>query len=162
VSFDGGLFVNDEIKQPHRLGDILWVRETWNKLPHAGTYFFKADDRDVETGEYAVNPYIKWRPSIHMPRAAARIFLRVTDVRAERLQNICETDAKAEGFDFALCKYKACDCPNVIDYCADSTGCFGAFWDSLSAKRGYGWDANPWVWVYTFERVDARLLEVTE
>ena len=89
---------------------------------------------------------VKWRPSIHMPRWASRITLRVTNVRVERVQEISEEDALAEGV------YGDEAAP--FDQ-ATATMCFEALWDSINAKRGYGWDANPWVWVVEFERVEA-------
>lgn len=131
------------LKAPCQPGDVLWVRETWNYVLDMGPvignriakYVYKADKRLVDD--------IPWRPSIHMPRDAARLFLRVTDVRAEWVQDISEKDAKAEGV-------IANDAVKVSSY----TWWFHQLWDELNAKRGYGWDTNPWVWVYTFERID--------
>jgi hypothetical protein len=96
-----------------------------------------ADCKPDTTGLFAP---CKWKkkPSIFMPRAAARLFLRVKNVRAERLQDISEEDAIAEGVDGIE--------PGELFFN------FIALWNSLNAKRGYGWEANPWVWVYTFER----------
>lgn len=146
---------------PYRLGDYLYVRETWTK--EAGRYYYKADfDSDyLEPCETLSGGYpsecryypgcegctktgrkIKWRPSIHMPKEAARIFLKVTGVRAERLQDIMkdppgpQNQIVREG-----CKH-GCD--------------FIAKWENTvpKAKRSqYGWDANPWVWVIEFERM---------
>lgn len=91
----------------------------------------------------------RWRPSIHMPRWASRILLELTAVRVERLQDISRADAKAEGFLPGL---------NGLERWAGQ--CYGnaqlayrACWDSLNAKRGLSWDANPWVWVLKFQRV---------
>jgi hypothetical protein len=84
---------------------------------------------------------IRWRPSIHMPREAARLFLRVTDVRVERLQNISAEDCEAEGY-FETAPVE----PRPRSW-------FSEVWNARNAKRGYGWDSNPWVWVYTFERI---------
>jgi hypothetical protein len=83
--------------------DVLWVRETWAKKTESGetVYYYKADYTEVPGLTLGVQ---KWRPSIHMPRVAARLFLRVTDVRAERLQEITIRDARAEGV--------LCDCPD--------------------------------------------------
>lgn len=78
------------------------------------------------------------RPSIFMPRAASRITLEVTDVRAERLQDISETDAIAEG------------CPNGATRPIDW---YRTLWDDLNAARGFGWDTSPWVWVVEFRRI---------
>lgn len=76
-----------------------------------------------------------------MPKEIARIFLRVTDVRVERVQDITEQDAEREGV-------------KSYDPMFSSKEEFAVLWDSLNAKRGYGWDKNPWVWVYTFERIE--------
>ena len=122
---------------PYHPGDILWVRETWcESLGQAGKYFYRAyaGPRD-EMKEYA-HSFNKWRPSIHMPRAAARIFLRVTDVRVERLQDCGNMQAKDEG----------CTCSSQ----------FARLWDSTvkpADRATLGWEANPWVWVISFERI---------
>lgn len=90
-------------------------------------------------------PPVTWRPSIHMPREAARIFLRVTDVRAERLQAISHEDAEQEG---CWCGEGRLSMP---------ISKFANLWNSTIKKTDlplYGWDANPWVWVIEFERVD--------
>lgn len=124
-----------EKEPPYKLGDILWVRETWcESLGQAGKYFYRAyaGPRD-EMKEYA-HSFNKWRPSIHMPREAARIFLRVTDVRVERLQDCGNMQAKDEG----------CTCSSQ----------FARLWDSTvkpADRATLGWEANPWVWVISFE-----------
>lgn len=87
----------------------------------------------------------RWRPSIFMPRWASRITLEITNIRAERLQEITEDDAKAEG-------------PNQHhswpdNYYCTWIGAFHALWDSINAKRGYPWESNPWVWVIEFRRI---------
>ena len=127
-------------KEPHyRPGDILYVRETWTSL--VGAYIYKADQKP------GMNNPGKWNPSIHMPREAARIFLRVTDVRVERLQDITEEQAEAEG-----CRKwyvgTELESPARSEFCL--------VWDSTikPADRAiYSWDANPWVWVIAFERI---------
>lgn len=142
---------------PHHPGDILWVRETW--AAWSPTYgvapklYYKADG-DAPAG-------IKWRPSIHMPKEAARLFLRVTDVRVERLQDI--TDYRAEGIHpseaceecFAVCG--GCDPLNSPTGCDNEIDAFAGLWDRTVKPADlplYGWDANPWVWVIEFERCD--------
>jgi hypothetical protein len=110
-------------------GDRLWVRETW--APDAGDILFKADLGADDAKA------IKWRPSIFIPRSASRLFLEVAAVRVERVQDITEEEAKAEG---------------VRDTMSNRY-LFSVLWDSINAKRGYGWDANPWVWVVEFKRV---------
>lgn len=121
-------------RQPYAPGDILWVRETWAKSM-AGTFMYRADGKAIMVE--------RWHPSIHMPREAARIFLRVTDVRAERLQDINfdppgpENQVVREGLHYL------CD--------------FIAVWEGTIKPKDrptYGWDANPWVWVIEFERID--------
>ena len=110
-------------------GDRLWVREAFTEYPQKGL-LYKADGCNKKLGVWW-----GWRPSIHMPRRASRIKLEVTDVRVERLQNISEEDIYAEGID-----------TNSHD--------FMELWDSINAKRGHGWDANPFVWVVEFRRVE--------
>jgi len=122
-------------KPPYHPGDILYVRETWCKGSlnyQEEQYFYKADDNG-----FCCN----WRPSIHMPKAAARIWLKVTDVRVERLQEITDEQAEMEG---------------CFDYASTANGFF-YIWDSTIKKSDldfYGWDTNPWVWVIEFERCE--------
>ena len=95
----------------------------------------------------------KWKPSIFMPRWASRITLEIEDVRVERLQEITEEDAKAEGifaygYEAGLCgEGSIIELPTYIEP-------FMELWDSLNAKRGYGWAENPWVWVISFRRIE--------
>ena len=121
-------------------GDILWVRETWGVgIQLAGGIIYKADyvGRRAPLAEG-----FKWRPSMIMPRCAARIFLRVTDARVERLQDISEYDAIAEGL------------ADATHYTPrENIARFAEFWDGFNVKRGYGWETDPWVWAYTFERM---------
>lgn len=122
-------------------GDILYVRETWARSM-AGTYLYKATDTPIILD--------RWRPSIHMPKEAARLFLRVTDVRAERLQAITPEQIDAEGFkEWA---YSA----KTGELLPSSPSFFRIGWDKTINPADlplYGWDANPWVWVIEFERV---------
>ena len=133
-------------KPPYQPGDILYVRETWcddRQFTHdstPGSYFYKAS----ENGDF------KWKPSIHMPREAARIWLKVTDVRVERLQEINGDDALAEGVD----KYIHANGTLNEDQTITS---FIGIWNSTIKKSDlaqYGWDANPYVWVIKFERCE--------
>lgn len=131
---------------PCRTGDILYVRETWTAL--LGSYLYKADQK---TG--MKNPG-KWRPSIHMPKEAARLFLRVTDVRVERLQDIDYEGCKAEGIwdDYKTYSEKYHENLARMAY----PRCFSELWNSTIKKADlprYGWNANPWVWVIEFERI---------
>lgn len=148
ISIAGTSIVRTEpydVKLPrYAAGDILWVKETWNYSPN-WYYCYKADAIPDDNHGYIGS--IPWRPSIHMPRKAARIFLRVKTVRVERLQDITEEDAIAEGMSKTLVD-------GVVFISAK--GNFHVFWDSLNIKRGYGWDANPWVWVIEFEREEVE------
>lgn len=122
-------------------GDILWVRETWSiqeDLPY-DNYVYRTDYGTTEHDSFPPSMF-KWRPSFFMPKAAARIFLKVTDVRCERLQEIGLGNCYAEG------------CPSEHERTPDIW--FQELWDKLNAQRGYRWETNPWVWVYTFERTD--------
>lgn len=121
-------------------GDQLWVRETWMQPEHdPGKYRYKA-----------TNPsYIgRWKPSIHMPRVASRITLEVADVRVERLQEISETDAGAEGLQDWYPDPKK---PNAAPYFTNKAR-FTDLWESINGKK-HPWDSNPWVWVVEFKRV---------
>lgn len=139
-----------EFRAPFTPGDILWVRETWAEMPYG--FVYRADGGEPEGWDLDD----RWRPSIHMPKEAARIFLRVTGVRAERLQNISSQGAFDEG---AVSK------PHFVRYggapCLALHGRyrndFAKVWDSTTRPQNlpiYGWEANPWVWVIEFERCE--------
>lgn len=134
-------------ESPYQPGDVLYVRETWCKGSLNGgadQYFYKADDNDF---------HCQWRPSIHMPKEAARIFLRVTGVRVERLQDITLDDAIAEGCQGKFIGSGECVGAGWEILPEDE---FADLWDSTIKKSDfdkYGWDANPWVWVIEFERI---------
>ncbi len=158
------------IKCPYWVGDILWVRETWAlgtwaDEPRAcppGLKFcihYIADDRDGKAYYSNDKDYDRisklykgyvneWkpRPSIHMPRWAARLFLEVTSVKVERLQDISDEDARREGD------------PHQGLIASENTHkeWFKALWDSLNAKRGYSWESNPWVFAYEFKRTEVK------
>lgn len=135
-------------------GDRLWVRETWKRDAWCGRIIavdgtikdlglvsiHYAADASEQCRRYTATPpepSDHWRPSIFMPRWASRITLEVTDVRAQRLQEISAEDAKAEG----------------MESCTPYDQ-FRALWDSINGKRtGCAWGDNPWVWAYTFRRL---------
>lgn len=131
----------------YRVGDILWVRETWQDLSdNEGEYVYLADgDKGLQDKDWGVitTKDIKWNPSIHMPRKAARIFLKVTDVKVERLQDITEEQAIKEG----VKAYGQNNCSGTSARIA-----FAELWDSIG-KSEYEWRANPWVWVIEFEKL---------
>lgn len=139
-------------RPPFKVGDYIWVRETWcnvNKPEFKPDYYYFADARFAE--DYISSEWT-WRPSIHMPKEAARIFLKVIDVKVEKLQDITEDGARSEGSDFY--KVKKSD---KVKYFATSRERFIALWNSTVKKKDssrYGWEANPWVWVIKFERVE--------
>lgn len=120
-------------------GDILYVRETWKEAPK-GYYYYEDWQKDD------IADVTKWKPSIHMPKEAARIWLKVTNVRVERLQEITEVQAQAEG----------CNSVLLTGACT-ARGQFEDLWNSTVKKSDldrYGWDASPWVWVIEFERCE--------
>ena len=138
---------------PYQVGDILWVRETWAAFRGwcwGPVYVYKAgyDPKQLPPG-YITKWH--WHPSIHMPKEAARLFHRVTNVRVEHLQDITIQGLQAEGF-----------LPSgfVSQYAAMTSDCFERFqmlWDKTikpADRDRCGWDANPWVWVYSFDRYD--------
>ena len=130
-------------KAPYQPGDILYVRETWKKAPN-GYYYYEDWQKDD------IADVTKWKPSIHMPKEAARIWLKVTDVRVERLQEISAESALAEGAD----KYIH---TNGELYENMTITSFIGIWNSTIKKSDidrYGWDANPYVWVIEFERCE--------
>lgn len=138
-------------KLPYQKGDILYVRETWCKgswMNEKERYYYKADDNDF---------HCVWHPSIHMPKEAARIWLRVTDVRAERLQEC------GEGWCIDIEKEGIATPQDAILYISDDAFHdalrmeFQKIWDSTIKKSDierYSWQANPWVWVIEFERCE--------
>ena len=140
---------------PYQPGDILYIRETWAQIGtdvdkiyfeepdklYDGMYIYKADGINLSDIGH-------WHPSIHMPKEAARIFLRVTNVRVERLQEIDDEGAKREGANFGA----------GVDEKMRRTAIerFAEIFDSTikpADRDRYSWDANPWVWVYEFEQI---------
>lgn len=153
---------------PYQPGDILYVRETfawspcWDcgldtepggcsnetdkiyKEKEYGCYMYRASCEDNEYPSADT-----WHPSIHMPKKAARIWLKVTDVRVERLQEITSQGAWKEG--------ARCSCLYPVPDCAGNKTAFIEIWNSTIKKPDldrYGWNANPWVWVIEFERCE--------
>lgn len=149
------------IKPPYQPGDILYVRETWERFEcwncegdergncpkepkksvldkTCGCYMYRATDE--------ISGDAKWHPSIHMPKEAARIWLKVTDVRVERLQDISGEDLIKEGIDLFQ-----------SNYVRVAFNEFKNIWNSTIKKSDidrYGWDSSPWVWVIEFERCE--------
>ena len=139
----GAMYVGGIIRPRYHVGDVLFVKETWRyedfmyiddwsahiryKADNVlGNRIICRDGADSRTG---------WQSSVHMLLEAARIFLRVTDVGTERIQDITNEDMLKEGYPRGWGQYN-----------------FGDLWDSINAKRGYGWETNPFCWVISFER----------
>ena len=170
VQCDVDDFYTDYAVASYRPGDILWVRETWSR-DESGEYVYRTNYGTTEDDSFPPSMF-KWKPSIHMPREAARIFLRVTNVRVERLKKITLEDIKKEGIKAT----GAWDCMDYLD-------AFAELWDSIYAEpkavinkegkilyyESYPWEdiqetreykgkpwyvyGNPWVFAYEFERV---------
>lgn len=162
--------INTAYKAPYQTGDILYVRETWEHFEccccegdehgncyrepqqsvlnkSCGCYMYRATDE--------IYGDAKWHPSIHMPKEAARIWLKVTDVRVERLQEITEEEAGAEGAVDNRGFIHSYD--NEYTHIHTAREDFAEIWNNTVKKSDfdrYGWDANPWVWVIEFERCD--------
>lgn len=144
------------VKPPYRYapGDILYVRETWKKAPNGYYYYedwLRNDIADVT----------KWKPSIHMPKEAARIWLKVTHVRVERLQEITPKDAENEGVGNLFYEDIGYSEKNYGTEVDPEYGIakeqFAWLWEATIKKSNldrYGWDANPYVWVIGFERCE--------
>lgn len=134
-----------KITPPYQPGDILYVRETWKQAPN-GYYYYEDWQKDD------IADVTKWKPSIHMPKEAARIWLKVTDVRVERLQEITRLSVQKEGIEV-----DPKECAGKFDFITELFLLFQELWDSTIKKSDldyYGWDANPYVWVIEFERCE--------
>lgn len=161
------------LKFPYgRPGERLWVRETWathtaldvlrpKRLPHAAFIYYRADN--------GTEPR-KWRPSIFIPRWASRLTLEITNIRVERVKDITETDAEAEGTQVwaqselvghsqreecwcTISKQIARQRNEPIPGVASTVAAYAMLWDSINAKKGHAWESNPWVWVVEFKKV---------
>ena len=165
-----------------KVGDRLWVRESWgveqrryikpsDNTPVGGIFedevFYRADDKNL--------PGMKWKPSIHMFRKDSRIDLEITDIRVERVQDISEEDAIAEGIEREFVHGKDIGWKNYLwhghfgqcgmgnkqsdswDYQYSTYDnpkrCFSSLWESINAKGGYSWESNPYVWMVSFKKV---------
>ena len=143
---------------PYHTDDVLYVRETWSPIyPDKESnevcgYIYKEDSLEEYDNRYPDGEDYqwggKWRPSIHMPKEAARIWLKVTDVRVERLQEITEEQIGREGVEVEY--------PHVLNG-EEKRYAFSTLWNSTVKKSDldrYGWNTNPWVWVIEFERCE--------
>lgn len=165
---DCHIFLDDKIntgayivKCPYEIGDILWVRETFTGIEQNDgklKYHYKADSN------WALDKALKiyWKPSIHMPKEAARLFLKITNIRVERLFEISEEDAISEGIECKIVEnmkeyraYLVKDSEHVFgkNSYPDTPQCsFLELWEKINGKESV--NSNPWVWVIEFEKVD--------
>lgn len=126
-----------KVNPKYQPGNVIWVRETWATVTKGfgfnayEEYVYKADYRGDDTD-------VDWRNSMYMPKAAARIFLRVKEIDLASVQDISEADALKEG---------------VIPENGTGRNAFRILWDQINGKREFGWFMNPWIWVIEFERV---------
>lgn len=134
-------------------GDFLWIREKWQRL---------RDAAGRQIVEYCAGPFLldvethkRWHPSIHMPRWASRITLEVTGVRVERLQDISESDAIAEGIERNVFNDEWSGYGQFHGAALTPKGSYRALWESINGPGS--WDANPWVWVVEFTRHNAQV-----
>lgn len=147
-------------------GDHLWVRETWcrfsNDAPdgNGAQTYYRASQTDIAESERVMTRNgVRWKPSIHMPRAVSRILLEIVDVRAEQLAAISEADAIAEGVNPAPRLLGEDDL--MVEVVVQKLNVsypvarYVLLWDSINGKPGVCWEANPWVWVVEFKRVSA-------
>jgi hypothetical protein len=149
-------------KPKHKIGDILWARETWRCMgfdeadpgetkkilvQYEDETSRRVDFNDVERWKKYAVCWAGWKASRFMPREASRISLEVKDVRVEKLRDITPEDKKGEGFSDC---HRAYPCSDIIEC---DTPCFMKTWNLLCSKRGYSWGFNPWVFVYEFMRV---------
>jgi len=164
---DAGELTPTRIHPPWQVGDVLWVRETWGE-DYVGSYLTshgsqgqylngpKAEVVYKADGHVMTEVGTKWRPSIHMPRWACRILREVTGVRAERVQEISEEDARAEGMEddewLEYIEYVGSVAGNVEHSMETLRDCFASLWNSLYGPDA--WERNDWVWTTTFRRIE--------
>ena len=148
------------IPAPYKVNDILYVRETWSwyyTRSMKKQYIYRATNENISGGQ-------KWKPSLHMPKEAARIFLRVTDVRVERLKDITNEQILAEGVDKKQIENYLGQMPDPQDEWTRERYVFewSYIWDKTIKKdqyHHYSWSANPYVWVIEFERITQEQAE---
>jgi len=157
----------------YRVGDILWVREMWGELydtcdhPEiAGGYnerwslgyVYKADNYEHKNDVYGF--FTGWKPSIHMPKSACRLFLKITDIQVQHLRSITDEDAIAEGVEQTSFNLGSNKITLFKDYERESFGCdsprtsFVTLWDKINGEGSFLQD--PWVYAITFEKIEAN------
>ncbi len=167
-------------------GHQLWVRETWAPVNHNGleAIAYRADHYlydlpkdiyfnfldpvpenwlfDICANDLLTGSEKGWRPSIYMPRWVSRLQLGITDIKVQRLQNITEEDAMAEGIisgeviDRDFSREAGTESKSVMFLDYDVISLFHDLWDSINKKKGLGWDINPYVWVVEFDLLEVK------
>ncbi|QDP68103.1 MAG: hypothetical protein Unbinned5081contig1003_35 [Prokaryotic dsDNA virus sp.] len=137
-----------------KVGDVLWVRETFGVHPDYDDIsehglIYKADYNQSILNDFKNEMGMKWTPSIHMPKWACRLRLKITDIRVERLQSISEVDAIKEGLHGP---FTGTDFNGINQIGKKPSQCFAELWNSIYKN----WDENPWVWVVEFETIKER------
>lgn len=144
---------NHDIKCPYEMGDVLWVRETFRPIDQevgSPRFEYKATEK--------INLTDKWKPSLFMPKQACRTFLKIQSIRVERLQEISEKDAIAEGILFKNHLEAGIVYENYLKdntFLFYSVKSFSSLWRSINGEKS--WQQNPFVWVYEFEKIDKPL-----
>lgn len=139
-----------EIKPRYRVGDLLWCKEAWSPSPDGYLYRLGQEAHGITE----CDDYVRWKSPLFMPKAAARTWLEVTNVRCQRLQEISEADARAEGCDYPCSKMKsdhfACcsEYPHLWPY----RDALAALWNSIHGDGA--WERNDHVFAYTFRRIE--------
>lgn len=140
---------------PYHTDDILYVRETWSEGYEDGTYIYRADDKLADLPTFKESSKLIYHPSIHMPKEAARIWFKITNVRVERLQDITVDGCHREGINIETSAVTDGETLNrKHDFSLEK---FETLWNSTVKKSDidrYGWNANPYVWVIEFDRCD--------
>lgn len=142
-------------------GDMLWVRESWAPTG-VETACYRADcpiDDALRKSGHANRTAHTWRPSIHMPRKASRLTLRITNIRVERLQDISRNDAIAEGLLWVKDGGTPWGVPGITStWNSDPRECYRALWAEINGAES--WAANPWCWALTFDVLQANVDQV--
>ncbi|MGR3809571.1 hypothetical protein [Jiulongibacter sp. NS-SX5] len=158
----GGLRPEVTIKAKYQKGDIIWVRESFTVMGHTTKHFAYKADLVKQGWDF------KWKPSIHMPKAAARIFKKVTNVRVERLQQISQEDCIREGIKQEQFPpmwedsfyFYPCNDSRDRTYSDSAKVSFYSLWRSINGQNS--WDLNPWVFVYEFEVLDSARTDIAK
>lgn len=143
---DVGNIIIKRLSPKIKIGDIIWVRETFSESLNPNEYCYKAD---TDNPIYLDKNW-KWKPSLFMPKSVCRLFLEITNVRVERIHDISEADAIAEGIE-AECFNKEWWYKNYIENDSTLYPCisYQTLWAKIHGKKS--WDENPYVWIYDFE-----------